>query len=198
MARIDLSMPDNADLVRGAPFLKEVLWYFIGLPLLRSSLIPSSSFRRWLLRLFGAKIGVGVYIKPGVRVKFPWYLEVRDHSWLGEDLWVDNLAQVTIGPHACVSQGAYLCTGNHDWASSNMKLFRRPIVCGLGSWVGARSLVGPGVTIGEGAVLTAGSVASKSIPAFEIHGGNPASFVRHRLLRDSSVPQSNKTLSVNA
>src|ERR1700688_202087 len=84
---IDLSRPDNSELIRGAPRWVEVLWYFLGLPMLRSHLIVSSSFRCMLLRAFGAKIGKGVYIKPGLRVKFPWYLEVGDYSWLGEDLW---------------------------------------------------------------------------------------------------------------
>lgn len=181
-SNIDLSTPDNRELVRGVPLAVEALWYFLGLPLLRSQLITSSRFRSWLLRLFGARVGTGVYIKPGLRVKFPWYLDIREHSWLGEDLWIDNLAQVTIGPHACISQGAYLCTGNHDWSSLNMRLFRRPIVCSRGSWVGARAVVCPGVTIGEGAILTAGSVASKSVPPFEIHAGNPAMFVRCRVL----------------
>ena len=182
MPRIDLSEPDNGDLDRGATLLKEALWFFVGLPMLRSSLISSSSFRCWLLRLFGSNIGKGVYIKPSVRVKFPWYLDIGDHSWIGEDAWIDNISRVIIGPHACISQGAYLCTGNHDWSSTNMKLFHRPIVCGPGSWVGAKALVCPGVMIGEGAVLTAGSVAARSIAPFEIHGGNPATFLRKRLI----------------
>lgn len=194
---IDLSVPDNSDLDRGAPLAVEALWYFFGLPLLRSSVITSSPFRCWLLRLFGARIGESVYIKPGVRVKFPWYLEVRDHSWIGEDVWIDNLSQVTIGPHACISQGAYLCTGNHDWSSTNMKLFRRPIVCGRGSWVGARAVVCPGVTIGEGAVLTAASVASKNVPPFEIHGGNPALFVRCRVLHTAGPSLNEASISVS-
>ncbi|MGD1070148.1 MAG: WcaF family extracellular polysaccharide biosynthesis acetyltransferase [Bryobacteraceae bacterium] len=181
-SRIDLSVPDNGELVRGAPLPIEAAWYFFGLPLLRSSLIASSPFRRWLLRLFGAKIGRRVHIKPGLRVKFPWYLEVGDHTWLGEDLWIDNLAQVTIGPHCCLSQGAYLCTGNHDWSAPNMKLFRRPIRCEQGSWVGAKCVVCPGVTLGAGAVASAGSVIVKDIPAMEVHAGNPASFVRRRKL----------------
>jgi putative colanic acid biosynthesis acetyltransferase WcaF len=104
-SRIDLSHPDNTELVRGAPLLVEALWYFVGLPLLRSYLITSTAFRRWLLRLFGANIGRGAHIKPGLRVKFPWYLEVGEYSWLGEDLWIDNLAHVRIGAHTCVSQG---------------------------------------------------------------------------------------------
>lgn len=179
---IDLSRPDNTDLVRGAPMWREALWYFLGLPMLRSALIVSSGFRSRLLRLFGAKVGKGVYIKPGLRVKFPWYLEIGDHSWLGEDLWIDNLAQVKIGPHCCLSQGAYLCTGNHDWSSANMRLFRRPIVCERGSWVGAKVILCPGVVVGEGAIVAAGSVVTSSVPDMEIHAGNPAKFVKNRRL----------------
>jgi putative colanic acid biosynthesis acetyltransferase WcaF len=182
-SQIDLSVPDNTELVRGAPLLVEAAWYFCGLPLLRSHWITSSSFRSRLLRLFGAKIGKGVYIKPGLRVKFPWYLEVGDHTWLGEDLWVDNLAQVSIGAHCCISQGAYFCTGNHDWSAPDMRLFRKPIRCERGSWVGARSVVCPGVTLGAGAIAAAGSVVTRDVPAMEVHAGNPAGFVRRRELR---------------
>jgi putative colanic acid biosynthesis acetyltransferase WcaF len=180
---IDLSQPDNADLVRGAPFWVEALWYFFALPLLRSHLIVSSAFRCLLLRIFGAKVGRGVYIKPGLRVKFPWHLEIGDHSWLGEDLWIDNLAQVNIDAHCCLSQGAYLCTGNHDWSSVNMRLFRQPITCKRGSWIGAKAILCPGVVIGAGAIVTTGSVVTKSVPDMEIHAGNPAHFVRYRNIR---------------
>jgi putative colanic acid biosynthesis acetyltransferase WcaF len=179
---IDLSCPDNTELVRGAPFWIEALWYFLGLPLLRSPLITSSALRRILLRMFGAKIGKGVYMKPGLRVKFPWYLEVGDYSWLGEDLWIDNLADVKIEAHCCLSQGAYLCTGNHDWSSVNMRLYRRPITCRRGSWVGAKAVICPGVVVGVGAIVSAGSVVTKNIPDMEVHAGNPAQFVRHRKL----------------
>jgi putative colanic acid biosynthesis acetyltransferase WcaF len=106
------------------------------------------------------------------------------HSWLGEDLWIDNLAYVTIEAHSCLSQGAYLCTGNHNWSSTNMRLYRRPITCRRGSWVGAKSVLCPGVTVGAGAIVSAGSVVTKNIPEMEVHGGNPAQFVRYRKLRN--------------
>jgi putative colanic acid biosynthesis acetyltransferase WcaF len=125
---IDLSRPDNTELVRGAPLWFEALWYFFALPLVRSHLITSSWFRCRLLRLFRAKIGKGVHVKPGLRVKFPWYLEIGEHSWLGEDLWIDNLAHVRIEEHCCFSQGAYLCTGNHDRSTVNMRLIRGNII----------------------------------------------------------------------
>src|ERR1700734_1215539 len=81
--RIDLSRPDNTELVRGVPRIVEAIWHFFGRPLLQSHLITSSGFRRWLLRRFGAQIGKGVCIKPGLRVKFPWYLIVGEYAWLG-------------------------------------------------------------------------------------------------------------------
>jgi putative colanic acid biosynthesis acetyltransferase WcaF len=179
---IDLSRPDNAELVRGAPLWVEALWYFVGSPIVRSHLVVSSALRCMILRMFGAKIGKGVYAKPGLRVKFPWYLEVGDYSWLGEDLWIDNLAPVKLEAHCCLSQGAYLCTGNHDWSSTNMRLFRLPITCKRGCWVGAKSVVCPGVVVGAGAIIAAGSVATKNVPEMEIHAGNPARFVRLRKL----------------
>jgi putative colanic acid biosynthesis acetyltransferase WcaF len=179
---IDLSSPDNAALRRGRPLPVEAAWYFIGLPLLESHFLTSARVRRGLLRLFGARVGKAVYIKPGLRVKFPWFLEIGDHCWLGEDLWIDNLAPVAIKSHVCISQGAYLCTGNHDWTSPVMKLFTRGIVCESGCWVGAKALVGPGVVIGRRSVITAGSVVTKPVPPDEIHSGNPARFVRNREL----------------
>ncbi len=180
---IDLSRPDSSELVRGRSRLVEALWIFFGAPVLASRLMLSASVRSSLLRLFGAKIGVNMYMKPGVRVKFPWYLSVGDHCWIGEDVWIDNLAAVTIGSHVCVSQGAYLCTGNHDWSKPNLKLFTRPIQLERGCWVGAKALVGPGVTVKEGAILTAGGVATKDLQAFGIYSGNPAVLIKQRVVR---------------
>jgi putative colanic acid biosynthesis acetyltransferase WcaF len=135
-----------------------------------------------LLRLFGAKVGKGVYMKPGVRVKFPWYLRVGDFCWLGEDLWIDNLAPVEIGSNVCISQAAYLCTGNHDWTKPNMKLFRKSITVQDGSWVGAKAILCPGVVVGRGAVVAAGSVVTRSVSAYQVWAGNPATFLRDRRL----------------
>ena len=92
--------------------------FFLGLPVLRCSVLPSSSLRALLLRCFRASIGEGVVIKPGVRIKYPWRLRAGNNCWLGENCWIDNLATVTLGDDVCISQGAYLCTGNHDWSDS--------------------------------------------------------------------------------
>lgn len=181
--RIDLSQPDSTELVRGTSLFIEGLWFFLAAPIVASRVVPWAKLRVLLLRLFGAKIGANVYLKPGVRVKFPWYLSIGDHCWIGEDVWIDNLAPVSIASHVCISQGVYLCTGNHDWSRRNMRLFVKPIRLKTGSWVGARGMVCPGVTIAEGAILTAGSVATKDIPPFEIHAGNPAVFARMRVVK---------------
>jgi len=182
---IDLSRPDSRELVRGRSRFVELLWILLGAPVLASRLMLSARVRSALLRLFGAKIGKQMYMKPGVRVKFPWYLTVGDYCWIGEDVWIDNLAPVSIASHVCVSQGAYLCTGNHDWSKPNLRLFTRPITLQRGCWVGARTLVGPGVTVKEGAILTAGGVATKDLQAFGIYSGNPAVFVKQRVVKVS-------------
>ncbi len=158
----------------------EALWFFAGLPILRCALLPSSAVRRTLLRIFGAKIGAAVVIKPGVRVKYPWLLRVGDHVWLGEDCWIDNLAMVSIGKNVCVSQGAYLCTGNHQWSDPAFALVIRPILVHDGAWIGARAVLGPGTIVGEGAVLGLGSVTTGRVPSYEVHAGNPSAFVCNR------------------
>lgn len=165
----------------------QILWFCCGATLLRCPLLPSSSVRRALLRLFGARVGAGVVIKPGVRVKYPWHLSIEHHSWLGEDCWIDNLAEVSIGANVCISQGVYFCTGNHDWSDPAFGLSIKPILIGDGAWVGARALIAPGVSLGEGAVAVAGSIVTRAIPACEIHGGNPARFIKTRPLGHSSA-----------
>jgi putative colanic acid biosynthesis acetyltransferase WcaF len=167
----------------GRSRIVQALWFFLGGPLVRSGLMPSSALRSWLLRLYGARLGRGVVVKNGIRVKYPWRLSVGDNSWIGEDCWLDNLEQISIGSNVCVSQGAFLCTGNHDWTDGSFGLIVKPIRLRDGAWVGAKCVVGPGVELGECAVAAAGSVVTKNIPECEIHVGNPARFVRRRLFR---------------
>ena len=144
------------------------------------SWLPGSSFRVALLRLFGAKIGKGVVLKPGLKVKFPWKLEIGDYSWIGEDVWIDNIGKVSIGSNSCVSQGAYLCTGNHDWSSETFDLKIGPIKIGNQAWVGAFAYLSPGVTIGDGAVISMASVVRGSIDSWTINSGNPAQLASAR------------------
>ena len=158
----------------GASFGKQLLWFYLGSPLVQTSLLPFSSFKVWLLRCFGATIGHGVRLKPGVKIKFPWKITIGHHCWIGENTWFDNIAPITIGDQVCVSQGVYLCTGNHDWSDLTFSLKSAPITLGTGSWLGAKSVVGPGVIVEPGAILTLGSVAVKPLAAMTIYAGNPA------------------------
>ena len=172
----------------GAPYWKQLLWYFVGSPLVQSYWLPISSLKVVLLRGFGATIGEKVCIKPGVRVKFPWRLRVGDFVWLGEDTWIDNLATVTIESHVCLSQAVYLCTGNHDWTHLDFKLKVSSIYIETGSWIAARSVIGPGVRIGQGAVLGLGSVTGRSLEPMTIYAGNPAQPIKPRQYESYSLP----------
>jgi len=168
----------------GAAFWKQLLWYFVGSPIVASYWVPMSSLKAWILRAFGAKIGQGVRIKTGVKIKFPWRLSVGDCAWIGEDTWIDNLAYVTIESHVCLSQGVYICTGNHDWNHPNFKLRTAPIHIQESSWIAAKAVIGPGVTVGKGAVLTIGGVTGRSLEAMTIYTGNPAQAVKERKIVD--------------
>lgn len=167
----------------GAPLWKQLLWFFIGFRLVRSYLIPISSFKVWLLCLFGSQIGTGVRIKPDVRVKFPWLLTIGDHCWIGESVWFDNIEPIVIENHVCISQGVYLCTGNHDWSDPQFRYISKSIHIESESWIAASASVGPGVHIGRGAVLTLGSVALQSLKPMIVYSGNPAVQIKQRLIK---------------
>ena len=125
------------------------------------------------MRMFGAKIGKGVYWKPRVNIHIPWNLKVGDFALFGEEVFILNFETVVIGTQACISQRAFLCTGNHDFRDVRMRYRNQPITIGDGAWVGAQVFVAPGVTIGEEAVITAGSVVIKDMPAKMVCNGNP-------------------------
>lgn len=182
VAIIQLDQYTTGDYTPGASLIKQLLWFFIGDFLVQTRLIPQSSFKIWLLRCFGASIGQGVRMKPGVRVKFPWRLTIGNHCWIGENAWFDNIAPITLADQVCISQDVYLCTGNHDWSDPTFKLTARPIHLKTGSWLAARSSVAPGVTIGEGAVLCLGSVALRSLDPMTIYAGNPATAIKPRVI----------------
>ncbi|WP_442483587.1 WcaF family extracellular polysaccharide biosynthesis acetyltransferase [Aeoliella sp. SH292] len=159
---------------------KRVLWYATGEVLFASPLPVPSSLKCTVLRWFGATIGNGVVIKPRVRIKFPWQLEIGDHTWIGEGTWIDNLGMVRIGSNVCISQGVYFCTGSHDHRSRGFELLVAPITVGDGAWVATRSTLLQGVTIGPNALVAAASMVHKDVAAGTIVGGNPAVLVRHR------------------
>jgi putative colanic acid biosynthesis acetyltransferase WcaF len=171
----------NPQFVRGRSFFIEGLWRLVQWAFV-SSWIPGAAHRRWLLRAFGARVGCGVVITPRIRVTYPWRLEIGDYSWVGEAVWIDNLDKVTIASNCCISQDAYLCTGSHDWSRPTFDLITGPIDIKEGAWIAARSTVGPGVTVGEGAVLGLGSVATRDLEPWTVYLGTPATPVRTRVM----------------
>jgi putative colanic acid biosynthesis acetyltransferase WcaF len=174
MIKTDLSTYDNSGYDPGRGFLVRFLWYYTNILFFKSYWLPLSSFKRGLLKLFGAKIGKGVVIKPGVNIKYPWLLEIGDYSWIGEGVWIDNLVKVKIGPHCCLSQGAMLLTGSHDYKKNSFDLITGEIRLEEGVWIGARAMVGPNVVCASHSVLSLNSVATQNLDPFTIYQGNPA------------------------
>lgn len=182
MKCVDLSQYDNGWFRIGAGRLKEIAWFFVNAWLMQCRWNPSSGLKVRLLRMFGAKIGCGVMIKPSVNIKYPWNLEVGDYTWIGENVWIDNLTQVTMGRNVCISQGAMLLCGNHNYRKTTFDLMIGPITLEDGVWVGAQSVVCPGVRMASHSVLTVGSVATKGCEEYGIYQGNPAVKVKDRII----------------
>lgn len=175
----DLSTYDNSWYKPGGA-VRRYAWFVLGRLFIHTYLPLPVGFKRLVLRLFGAKIGTNVMIKPKVNIKYPWFLAVGENTWIGENVWIDNLASVSIGANCCLSQGAMLLTGNHNYKSTRFDLKVSPILLEDGVWIGARAVVGPGVTCGSHAVLSVNSVASKDLAPYLIYGGNPALCIRKR------------------
>lgn len=175
----DLSSYNNDWYVPGSK-LKIAFWFLINAFFFKGSWNISSNVKIFWLRVFGATLGKGIVIKPGVHIKYPWKLKVGNHCWIGEGVWIDNLDQLTLEDNVCISQGAYLLCGNHNYKSSSFDLMTAPIYLQQGSWIGAKAVVGPGVTLGSHAVLSLGAVVTKDLEAYTVYSGNPAIAIHKR------------------
>ncbi|MFA5411628.1 MAG: WcaF family extracellular polysaccharide biosynthesis acetyltransferase [Candidatus Omnitrophota bacterium] len=164
--------------------MKKIIWYLVSLLLFRSALPYLYGLKVFLLRLFGAKIGKGVVIKPGVNIKYPWLLRIGNHSWLGEGAWIDNLALVNIGNNVCISQGASILTGNHNYKKETFDLMLAEVNIEDGVWVGAKAIVAPGVRLKTHSVLSVASVAVEDTAPYTVYRGNPALAVRERKIEE--------------
>lgn len=176
-----LSIDQNratAKYTRGEQFLR-VLW-MAGSLVFRLTPRPCFGLRRLILRTFGAKVGIKVHLYPSSQIYFPWNLEIGDHSSIGEWALVYNLGKVTIGKQATISQRVHLCGGTHDYLRADLPLMKLPITIGDAAWICADAFVGPGVTVGEGAIVGARAVAMKDVAAWTIVAGNPARFIKER------------------
>lgn len=178
----DLSSFDNSWYQPGGSVVKRVLWYLTNAILFKSSWFLLGSLKVSILRAFGAKIGKGLIIKPCVNIKYPWRLSIGDHCWIGENVWIDNLADVTIDNHVCLSQGAMLLTGNHNYKVSSFDLMIGEIQLEDGAWIGAQTTVCPGITIGSHAVLSVGSVATSDLEPSWMYQGVPAEKRKKRVI----------------
>ena len=166
--------------------LKQLLWYLANACFVKTYILHIKFLKIFVLKIFGAKIGKRVNIKPGVNIKYPWLLEIGDYTWIGEQVWIDNLAKVKIGANACISQGAMLLCGNHNYKKSSFDLITKEIIIEDGVWIGAKATVCPGVTCKSHSVLTVGSVASKNLEPYSIYRGNPAVKIKDRVIEDES------------
>ncbi len=180
---VNLSNFTTGNYDKGASKFKIFLWYFLNSLVVRPSWNPLMGLKIALLRLFGAKIGKNVYLKPCVLIKSPWNLTIGDDCWIGEKVWIDNLDKVYIGSNVCLSQESLLLTGNHDYTISSMPYRNAPIIIEDGAWVGGRAVVCSGVTVHNNAILTVGSIATKDLDANGIYQGNPAVKVRERKIK---------------
>ena len=180
---VDLSRFDNTKTFDpGAGVVTRTLWYFANALFFINPLFPFRSPKPHLLRLFGARVGRGVVIHPGVNIKFPWKLSIGDHSWIGQRAWLDTLDTLAIGSNVVVSQGAMIIQGSHDYKKVDYPTYTKPVVLEDGSWVGAGAIVTLGVTMKSHSVLAAGSMASKDLEPYTIYQGNPAVAVRERVM----------------
>jgi putative colanic acid biosynthesis acetyltransferase WcaF len=158
----------------GASRFKQVAWYFVNILFFKNPLNMLSSLKTGLLKLFGAQLGQGVVVKPAVNIKYPWKLKVGDHSWIGEEVWIDNLSDVIIGRNVTLSQGSLLLTGTHDHTRTTFDFMAYPIILEDGVWIGARAVVSGGTTCRSHSILGINSVAEKDLEAYTIYKGNPA------------------------
>src|SRR4051812_12721755 len=191
---VDLSCTSNRGYVAGRSVFVRALWLCVETLFFLNPLLTSYRLKRNVLRLFGAKVGTGLFIKPGVHIKCPWRLRIGKNCWLGERSWIDNMEDVSIGSNVCVSQGAYICTGNHDWSDPGMGLTPRPVTIEDGVWVGAFARIGPGLRVAEESVVVLGAVVLQDTEPRGIYAGNPAKRTRSRALRDAPGPAPEREL----
>ncbi len=160
--------------------IRRGLWYVTNILIMRNPFIPISTIKCSVLRMFGAKIGQNIVIKPRVNIKYPWFLSIGDNTWIGEDVWIDNLATVSIGKNVCLSQGAMILCGSHDYTRSNFDLVVKSVIIEDGVWIAAQATVSQGIICKSHSILSLKSVATRPLEPYGIYQGNPAKLVKKR------------------
>jgi putative colanic acid biosynthesis acetyltransferase WcaF len=180
MNKIDLSLFNNSEYNTGRNIIIRTIWFFINSLVFQTYIFPFYTIKKYILILFGAKIGKNFVIKPSINIKYPWLLSIGDNVWIGEKVWIDNLTYITIKNNVCISQGAFLLTGNHNYKSKSFDLIVKEIILEEGVWIGANSIVCPGVVCKKYSILTVGAVAFDNLENYGIYKGNPAIKIRNR------------------
>jgi putative colanic acid biosynthesis acetyltransferase WcaF len=155
----------------------------LGRWLMRLSPRPCFAWRRTVLRLFGARIGAEVRTYPSTWLYMPWNVEIGDWSSLGEDVLIYSLGRVHIGQHVSLSYRAHVCAGSHDLEDPALPLLKPPVHIEAGCWIGTEAYIGPGVTLGQGAIVGARAVVVRDVEPWHIVAGNPARTLRQRVMR---------------
>jgi putative colanic acid biosynthesis acetyltransferase WcaF len=180
--KTDLSQYNN-DWYQPGGRIKRIVWYSINSIFFKNAMFIFGGVKIALLRMFGAKVGKGVVIKPNVNIKYPWNLEIGDNVWIGEEVWIDNLAMIKLGDNCCISQGAMLLCGNHNYKKVAFDLVVRGIELEEGACVGAHAVVCPGVKCKSHSILTVNSVATTNLEPYMIYQGNPAIKIKERVFK---------------
>ncbi|MBX3097427.1 MAG: hypothetical protein KF812_11240 [Fimbriimonadaceae bacterium] len=175
---------DKGDFVRGKPFLVEVVWYFVKMGFFLSAFPWPSRLKATLLRLFGAKVGAGLYIRPRVNIHMPWKLVIGDHVWIGERCELLNLEQLELEDHVSLGHDVFLAAASHNIRSRTMAYANKPILIKRGTWVASRTFVGAGVTVGENCVIGAGAAVVRDVPDNSIVVPSPSTILKERVLSD--------------
>ncbi len=182
MKKTRLDLFNNDWYLPGGHIISRASWYFVNAVFFINPFFTFSGIKVFLLKFFGAKVGKNVLIKPSVNIKYPWLLTIGDNVWIGEKVWIDNLCLVVIGDNVCISQGALLLTGNHNYKKESFDLTIGNIVLEEGVWIGANATVCPNVKCKSHSILTVGSVARSELKEYSIYQGNPAIKIRERIV----------------
>lgn len=171
----EFKLPKN---FRGRGRFTVQLWWIVSALLVKPSPQLMYKWRVFLLRLFGARIGQNVLIRPGVEVTYPWKLSIGDNAWIGDDVTLYTLGEISVGDNTVISQKSYICTGSHDYSRSTFDIFAKKVSIGASSWIATDVFVAPGVTIGDNVVVGARSSVFKDLDSNGVYAGSPAMFVK--------------------
>ena len=175
-----LNLHKVPDGFRGKSKLYVQLWWLVQATFINSSPQVFYGWRRFWLRMFGAKIGKKTLIRPTVKITYPWKVSIGDYSWIGDDVVLYSWGEIEIGSNTVISQKSYLCTGSHDYTKETFDIFARKITIGDSCLLATYVFVTPGITISDGAIVGARSSVFRDIDANTINAGAPSKMIRIR------------------